>query len=137
LVVVGLGTRHTLASYLSMQPAPETTESMGHFMRAALGEPAAPAEPVGTTVLARESPAAIALEMIPLRHGSRRPRSPRFVSSAFVSITFIGSLLLGLDVVRYGARHTPLRVVSLRVRPTAWRVSLRDSSAPGAFATAA
>src|SRR5262249_54811171 len=47
-VVVGLGTRHTLASYLSMHPAPDTTASTGHFESGPLGGPAAPAAPASS-----------------------------------------------------------------------------------------
>jgi len=44
LVVVGLGTRHTLASYLSMQTVPDTTASAGHDLSGPLGGAAAVAE---------------------------------------------------------------------------------------------
>jgi hypothetical protein len=39
--VVGFGTRHTLASYLSMHPAPDTIASTGHFASGPRGWPAA------------------------------------------------------------------------------------------------
>src|SRR5262249_33650151 len=39
--VVGFGTRQTLASYLSMQPDPDTTESRGHLVSGPLGGPPA------------------------------------------------------------------------------------------------
>src|SRR4029077_14593229 len=39
----GFGTRQTLASYLSMHPAPDTTASSGHFVSAPPGGAAAPA----------------------------------------------------------------------------------------------
>src|SRR6185503_13574701 len=42
-VVVGFGTRHALASYLSMQVVPAMTESGGHFVSGPAGGPAAPA----------------------------------------------------------------------------------------------
>src|SRR5262249_48797152 len=45
LVVVASGTRHTLASYLSMHPAPDTTASAAHFFTGPLGGPLAPAAP--------------------------------------------------------------------------------------------
>src|SRR5262245_38492290 len=48
-VVVGLGTRHTLASYLSMHPAPDTTASTGHFVSGPLGGATASAAPASST----------------------------------------------------------------------------------------
>src|SRR5262249_34779005 len=47
-VVVGLAPRHTLASYLSMHPAPDTTASAGHFVSGPLGGLAAPAAPASS-----------------------------------------------------------------------------------------
>src|SRR5262249_44168393 len=52
LLVIGFGTRHTLASNLSMQPTPETTASGGHFLSGALGGPAAPAAPPSSSTAA-------------------------------------------------------------------------------------
>ena len=48
-VVVGLGMRQTLASYLSMHPVPDTTASTGHFVSGRLGGPAAPVAPASST----------------------------------------------------------------------------------------
>src|SRR5713101_3618528 len=72
LTVVALGTRQTLASYLSMHTAPETTASGGHFVRGPLGGPAAPAAPVSS---AAATAVAIPFEMC------RRTRSLISVSS--------------------------------------------------------
>src|SRR5215831_3589196 len=41
LVVVAFGTRHTLASYLSMHPGPDTTASGEHTVNGPLGGPTA------------------------------------------------------------------------------------------------
>src|SRR5512144_3163868 len=49
LRVVAFGTRHTLASYLSMQPVPDTTASGGHAVSGPLGGPAAASAPAAPT----------------------------------------------------------------------------------------
>src|SRR5262249_42325417 len=48
----GSATRHTLASYLSMHTAPDTTASGVHFSSAPLGGPAAPAARVSRIIVA-------------------------------------------------------------------------------------
>src|SRR5262245_24591526 len=49
LPVVAFGTRHTLASNLSMQPAPDTTASGVQRLSGSLGGPAAPAALASST----------------------------------------------------------------------------------------
>jgi hypothetical protein len=51
-VVVGSGTRHTLASNLSMQFVPDTTASSGQRVTGPPGGPAAPALPANNTMAA-------------------------------------------------------------------------------------
>src|SRR5262245_56045863 len=82
LVVVGLGTRHTLASYLSMQPAPATTASAGHLPTGPLGGPAAAppctAASVSTTAIAnpfRNDIISVSL-LLPGEGPSAGPRGP-------------------------------------------------------------
>src|SRR6185503_1694896 len=48
----GSGSRHTLASNLSMHPAPDTTASTGHLVGGPLGGPAAPTAPASSTTAA-------------------------------------------------------------------------------------
>src|SRR4029453_16066776 len=96
--VVGFGTRHTLASYLSMHPAPDTTASPGHFVSAPPGGPAAPpgrrgappgparSTPAGATVVPFRNEI-IGVPLFPLQGGICWGRlgngTPRPSSSAF------------------------------------------------------
>jgi hypothetical protein len=56
-VVVAFGTRHTLASYVSMHAVPDTTASTGHFFNGASG-----GSPIAAALAPSTSPAA---SMIP------------------------------------------------------------------------
>src|SRR5262245_28495815 len=75
LVVVGLGTRHTLASYLSMQPAPATTASAGHLPTGPLGGVAAAAACTAASASTITNPFRNEIISVPLllRARGRRP----------------------------------------------------------------
>src|SRR5262249_29869533 len=77
LIVVGTGTRQTLASYLSMHTVPETTASSGHFWRG--WAPCATTAPAGSashpdTMILPIVPALIAVPSLDARCSARRSR---------------------------------------------------------------
>jgi hypothetical protein len=80
LVVVGFGTRHTLASYLSMQPAPDTTASTGHFVSEKLGGPAAPAAPASSASAAATIPFEMCRMTSPLAVDAPPVRGPDMIT---------------------------------------------------------